>query len=131
MNWRDITIRIFPNPIQLRRSTCNCGKRGFDHASEVFNEEKKKNADFAPTETDLNDWAYRLMSRGQLKEALGIFKLNVTLFPESWNVYDSYGEALFKNGQKDEAIAMYQKSIALNADNKGGKQMLEQILKKP
>jgi CubicO group peptidase (beta-lactamase class C family) len=106
-------------------------KRGFDHASEVFNEEKKKNADFAPTETDLNDWAYRLMSRGQLKEALGIFKLNVTLFPESWNVYDSYGEALFKNGQKDEAIAMYQKSIALNADNKGGKQMLEQILKKP
>ncbi|RRB14262.1 serine hydrolase [Larkinella knui] len=106
-------------------------KRGFDQASAVFEEEKKKNAAFQPTETDLNDWAYRMMSRGQLKEALRIFKLNVALFPESWNVYDSYGEALLKNGQKDEAIAMYRKSIELNADNKGGKQVLERMLKTP
>lgn len=106
-------------------------KRGFDQAQLVFEAEKKKNPVFQPTENDLNDWAYRMMGRGQLNEALGIFKLNVSLFPESWNVYDSYGEALFRNGQKDEAIAMYRKSIALNADNKGGKEMLERILKTP
>ncbi|WP_225309642.1 serine hydrolase domain-containing protein [Larkinella humicola] len=106
-------------------------KRGFDQVSAVFQEEKTKNAAFQPTETDLNDWAYRMMGRGQLNEALAIFKLNVALFPESWNVYDSYGEALFRNGQKDEAIAMYRKSIELNTDNKGGKQMLERILKTP
>ncbi|RRB00907.1 serine hydrolase domain-containing protein [Larkinella rosea] len=106
-------------------------KSGFENAGAVYAEEKKKNPRFQPTETDLNDWAYRMMSRGQLKEALGIFKLNVDLFPESWNVYDSYGEALYKNGQKEDAIVMYKKSIALNADNQGGKQMLERILKTP
>jgi hypothetical protein len=33
--------------------------------------------------------------------------------PVSWNVYDSYGEALLKNGQKEEAIKAYQKSVAM------------------
>ncbi|MFD2936688.1 serine hydrolase [Spirosoma flavum] len=104
-------------------------ERGFDHAIDVANDEKKKNSDFNPSEDDLNDWAYRLMSRGQLKEALGIFNLNVSLFPKSWNVYDSYGEALLKNGQEKEAIAMYRKSIALNPDNQNGKKIVEQISK--
>jgi len=104
-------------------------KRGFDKAIEVANDEKKKNPDFNPSEADLNDWAYRLMSRGRLTEALGIFNLNVSLFPESWNVYDSYGEALLKNGQKEEAIAMYRKSIALNPDNQNGKKIVERMSK--
>ncbi|GAB3318839.1 hypothetical protein GCM10027299_10870 [Larkinella ripae] len=114
------------DPITALRSQLR--QRGFDQAGAVFQEEKTKNPAFQPNEADLNDWAYRMMSRGQIKEALAIFKLNADLYPESWNVYDSYGEALFRNGQKAEAIAMYRKSIALNADNKGGKQMLERLL---
>ncbi len=105
-------------------------KRGFEHSIEVANELKAKNPDVKPTEDDLNDWAYRMMSRGKLKEALGIFKLNVDLFPKSWNVYDSYGEALSKNGQKEEAIVMYRKSVALNAANQNGKKILDELLKK-
>ncbi|WP_338875181.1 serine hydrolase [Spirosoma sp. SC4-14] len=104
-------------------------KRGFDRAIEVVNDEQKKNSDFKPSENDLNDWAYRMMSQGQLNEALGVFKLNVYLYPQRWNVYDSYGEALFRSGQKDAAIAMYKKSIALNPNNQGGKAMLERIQK--
>ncbi|QDK82780.1 serine hydrolase [Spirosoma sp. KCTC 42546] len=102
-------------------------KQGFTNAIDVANELKKKNSSFNPSEDDLNDWAYRLMARRQLQEALGIFKLNVSLYPKSWNVYDSYGEALLKNGQKDEAIAMYKKSIELNPDNQNGKGMLARI----
>lgn len=104
-------------------------QRGFENAIDVVNDEKKRNPAFHPSEDDLNDWAYRMMSRGLLTEAISIFKLNVSLYPNSWNVYDSYGEALLKNGQTAEAIAMYKKSVTLNPDNQGGKKVLERLVK--
>ncbi|WP_332368995.1 serine hydrolase [Spirosoma telluris] len=103
-------------------------KRGFEQAIDVANELKKKDANFQPSENDLNDWAYRMLNGGgNPKEALEIFKLNVSLYPQSWNVYDSYGEALLKNGRREEAIAMYRKSVELNPDNQNGKAMLARI----
>ncbi len=108
--------------IQLRQ-------RGFEKAIPVMLELQKKDPQFKPLEVDLNDWGYRMLSKKQLKEALAILKLNVWLYPQSWNVYDSYGEALLNNGQKEEAAQMYQKSIRLNPNNQHGKQVLAQILK--
>ncbi|MDR6546750.1 tetratricopeptide (TPR) repeat protein [Chryseobacterium rhizosphaerae] len=105
----------------------NLRKTGFTKAIELVDTEKKKNPDFNPNEFELNEWAYRLMAKKQLKEALEIFKLNIHLFPESWNAYDSYGEILLKTEQKDQAIKMYQKSIELNPDNKNGKNILDQL----
>ena len=69
-----------------------------------------------------------MLSNRQNKEALEIFKLNVWLYPDSWNAYDSYGEALANNGQKEEAIKMYKKSVDLNPGNENGKKILERLL---
>ena len=46
-----------------------------------------------------------------------IFKLNVEQYPESDNVYDSYGEALLESGDQALAIENYKKSLALNPAN--------------
>lgn len=105
----------------------NLQKIGFENAIDFVKKEKKLNPDFNPKEFELNNWAYRLMTTNQQKEALGIFKLNVYLFPDSWNVYDSYGEILLKEGDKNKAIEMYKKSLQLNPDNENGKKVLEQI----
>ena len=59
-----------------------------------------------------------------------VFKLNVDAFPQSWNVYDSYGDALMKNGDTEEAIESYQKSIELNPENENAIKMLEEIKSK-
>jgi tetratricopeptide (TPR) repeat protein len=83
---------------------------------------------FRMDENEFNDLGYDLMNNGYLKEALETFKLNATLFPHSWNVYDSYGEALLKSGQNDEAIKMYKKSVELNPGNENGKKVLARIL---
>ncbi|MDF7815996.1 serine hydrolase [Runella sp. MFBS21] len=107
--------------IQLR-------KQGFDQAIAIVKEQKAKGG-IPPSEPDLNDWAYRLLSKGRLTEALPLFHLNVYLYPDSWNVYDSYGEALMKNGQKEEAIRMYKKSLELNSQNEYGKKALEALMK--
>jgi len=105
----------------------NLRKAGFEKAIEIAEKEKKINPQFIPSEFEINEWAYRMMAKNQLKEALEIFKLNVHLFPNSSNAYDSYAEVLLKTGNREEAIKMYKKSIELNPDNKNGKKVLEQI----
>lgn len=88
---------------------------------------RKKDPTFKPDENELNDWAYRVMSSDRTADALALFQLNAHLYPESWNVYDSLGEALLKLGQKEEAIRMYRKSVELNPNNNGGKKVLERL----
>ncbi|MDH6253362.1 CubicO group peptidase (beta-lactamase class C family) [Chryseobacterium sp. H1D6B] len=116
---------IKADPITYLR--INLKKQGFSKAIEVVNLEKKNNPEFNPGESELNDWAYRMMSRNQIKEAYEILKLNVHLFPDSWNVYDSYGDVLLKMGNKNEGIKMYKRSIELNPDNEYGKNILKQL----
>jgi len=100
---------------------------GFENAIDFVKKEQKTNPSFNPNESELNDWAYRMMANKQEKEALEIFKLNMYLFPKSWNVYDSYGEILLKMGDKSKAIEMYRRSIELNPENENGKKILEGI----
>jgi CubicO group peptidase (beta-lactamase class C family) len=72
---------------------------------------------------------YHFPETPKYAEAIETFKLNMELFPDSWNVYDSYGEALLAVGRKEEAINMYQKSVTLNPENEGGKKILKTLLK--
>lgn len=106
--------------IQLR-------EKGFDNIQLIAEKLKMQYPDLVLPETDINDWGYRLLAGGKTKEALALFKLNVVLYPLSWNVYDSCGEALAKEGNREEAIKMYEKSIDLNPDNQNGKKVLERI----
>ena len=62
-----------------------------------------------------------------LKDAIGIFKLNAKYYPESFNVYDSLGEGLIANGEVEEAIKNYKKSLELNPQNDNAKKILEDL----
>lgn len=116
------------DPITFLR--INLQKNGFDQAIDIAKKQLEENPLFKPNEFEINEWAYRMMYRGQDKQALEIFKLNAFLFPDSWNVYDSYGEILLKNGQKNEAVKMYEKSIQLNQKNEHAKKIVNEISKK-
>jgi tetratricopeptide (TPR) repeat protein len=78
-------------------------------------------------EAQLNILGYQLLAEQRTDEAIEIFKLNVSVFPESSNPYDSLGEAYMKAGKTERAFENYQKSILLNPDNENGKQMLEKL----
>ena len=88
-------------------------------------EAKKKNPEYNISEPAINEFAYSLLSAKKTKDALLFFKLNVELYPDSWNVYDGYGEVLLLTGKEKEGIAAYKKSLALNADNENAKAVLE------
>jgi tetratricopeptide (TPR) repeat protein len=81
-------------------------------------------------EIDLNTAGYDLLFSKKVKEAIEVFKLNVKIHPESWNVYDSLGEAYAAAGDKKEAIANYEKSIQLNPNNDSGKATLAKLKQK-
>jgi hypothetical protein len=51
----------------------------------------------------------------------------VEAYPESYNTYDSLGEAYMNNGEKDLAIQNYQKSLQLNPNNRNGIEMLKKL----
>ncbi len=89
--------------------------------------ESKKTTDYKITEADVNDLGYQLLQGDMVKEAIEIFKLNVVEYPNSWNVYDSLGEAYMKNGDKELAIQNYNKSLELNPQNENGKLMLKRL----
>jgi hypothetical protein len=55
-------------------------------------------------------------------------ELNVRLYRESSNAYDSLGEAYMIGGNKELAIKNYEKSVELNPQNDNGFRMLK-ILK--
>lgn len=67
---------------------------------------------------------------GNVDHAIKIFKLNVKNHPQSFNVYDSLGEAYMVNGQIEYAIKNYEKSLELNPDNTNALEILEQLKKK-
>ncbi|NLR78453.1 serine hydrolase [Chitinophaga eiseniae] len=113
------------DPITTLRMQLN--KKGFDQALPVYRELQKARPGFNAPETELNDWAYRMMSSRRLKEATAVFKLVTAIYPDSWNAYDSYGEALLKGGLREEAIKMYQQSIKLNSNNTNGKKILQSL----
>lgn len=75
----------------------------------------------------INSTGYRLMGQNKLADAIRIFQLNVALYPRSWNVYDSLGEAYMNHGEKELAIQNYEKSLELNPQNEKGAATLQKL----
>lgn len=99
-------------------------KNGVTAGRERFRE-LKEDSTYALSENEMNSIGYRLLREGKVKEAIEIFQINVEEFPDSWNVYDSLGEAYLEDRQKDLAIKNYRKSIEMNPENTNGKEMLK------
>jgi len=83
--------------------------------------------DPAIDENRLNSLGYNFLREKKYAEAIAVFKLNVELYPQSWNVYDSLAEAYMMNGDKELAIENYEKSLAINPNNVNGAQMLKKL----
>lgn len=83
--------------------------------------------DPAVDENRLNSLGYRLMAEKRYQGAIAVLKLNVELYPGSWNVYDSLGEAYMLNGDKALAVKNYEKSLELNPKNSNGAKMVQKL----
>jgi len=63
----------------------------------------------------------------RMTTGLAILALNVEENPESWNAYDTLGEAYMTAGKRELAIANSSKPLELNPANTNATQMLERL----
>jgi tetratricopeptide (TPR) repeat protein len=75
----------------------------------------------------LNMFGYELMNNDKLNEAIEVFKLNVKLFPDAANTYDSLAEAYMNAGNNKLAAENYRKVLELQPENTNAKKMLEKL----
>jgi len=103
-------------------------EKGITDAMEAFHRGKQGGpGTYYIDEGEINTLGYRLIGSQRIEEAIEIFKINVEEFPESWNVYDSLGEAYMVQGKNDLAIEYYEKSIELNPNNQNGIDILKSL----
>jgi CubicO group peptidase (beta-lactamase class C family) len=88
---------------------------------------KDKPLNAAVQEARLNDLGYSLLQNRRISEAIAIFKVNVELYPESSNVYDSLGEAFLANGDKELAAINYKKALELDPHNENAANILKKL----
>jgi len=129
--WKtEITAVLGPQEEMIRNDAefiSILNNEGMDKAL-AFYRDKKASHDRVMTENGLNSLAYRFLLGEDLQTAIVLFTLNVEAYPDSWNVYDSLGEAFLAAGNKEKAIENYERSIALNPKNENGKAILEKLL---
>ncbi len=81
-------------------------------------------------EAKMNELGYKfLYFWGNIDHAIKIFQLNVENHPQSFNVYDSLGEAYMVRGDTEYAIKNYEKSLELNSENSNAVEMLKRLRK--
>jgi CubicO group peptidase (beta-lactamase class C family) len=78
-------------------------------------------------EQELNRLGYRLLQTGKVKEAIEIFKLNVEVYPQAFNPYDSLGEAYMVAGERELAVRNYRRSLELNPNNTNAVEALKRL----
>jgi len=79
------------------------------------------------SENELVGLGYRLLATKEITGAIEVFKLSVKAYPQSYNAFDSLGEAYMVNGNKELAIKNYKKPLELNPANSNAVEMLKKL----
>jgi len=72
---------------------------------------KRFGFEIVPPENVINRLGYQLLGDKATEKAVDVFRYNVSLYPESANVYDSLAEALENAGRLEEAVAHYARAV--------------------
>jgi CubicO group peptidase (beta-lactamase class C family) len=102
-------------------------EKGIEDAVKDFNILKGNKTEYIVREEEMNILGYQFLQTGKTIEALEVFRLNTEVFPESFNVWDSYAEAFMTSGDKENAIKYYKKSLEINPESTSGVEALKKL----
>lgn len=80
-------------------------------------------------EHELNSLGYLLLKQGNRKEALQLFRINYSLYPESSNTASSLGEGYLENNEYTKAVTALERSLELNKEPGAVKEILALLYK--
>ena len=103
----------------------------YDKALASFLEIRKQDSTNAIVdEHKFNILGYSFLRKKDYDNAIAVFKMNVALYPNSDNVYDSLADAYLRSGDSLQAFTNYTKALELNSDNERAKRYIESYSKK-
>ncbi len=102
-------------------------EKGLEDSLLVLKDLKAKPDQYYMLHPEIDQFAYRLMLKDKLDEALSIFKVLAELFPDSYLAFDSLGEVCLRKGDKEMAIQSFRKSLELNPRNDNAAQQLKSL----
>ncbi|MFT4738937.1 MAG: putative alpha/beta superfamily hydrolase [Cyclobacteriaceae bacterium] len=119
-----VPIIAFHNGISSIFQGYDISYRDVDHTAQLIDHFKEISErlswEFVPPEALVNRVGYRIL-RSKNKEdqatAISFFSMNTENYADSFNAFDSLGEAYEAVDNIDKAISSYEKSLALNPEN--------------
>jgi pimeloyl-ACP methyl ester carboxylesterase len=116
---------VFPNALERLRRTIE--RDGVAAGIAQFRRMKTEYPAEYLGERVLNTLGYQQLAQQHVTEAIQLFRLNVEMFPDRSNPYDSLGEAYMAAGDRTNALASYRKSYELNPKNTNAAKMIERL----
>ncbi len=75
----------------------------------------------------LNDIGYDYLQNGEVEEALKFFHLNVKLFPEDANLWDSLGEGYYEKRDYKKSLEYYKKALEMDPRMTSAQEMIAKL----
>ena len=117
MTWADRALAIQENFSTLQVKAGLLDQAGQGEEAVALLERALEGAN----ERQVNALGYQFIQRGMTEKAIEVFARNVADHPESWNVWDSLGEAQAAAGETRDAIANYEKALSLAPEAQKGR----------
>ncbi len=110
--WADTAVALAPGFGSYNLKATILDRRGRTAEADSLRQAHLASA----TEAQLNAYGYQLLNQNRNAEGLAVFIRNTQEHPDSWNVWDSLGEAYAALGDKAKAVTNYRKALALTSD---------------
>jgi hypothetical protein len=117
---------FFPLKFSMQDFTDSTGALADKYRNHFANLSQKMSYSIKPDEAEINYMGYDFLNRKLYKTAERLFKLNVDNYPESFNVYDSYGDYFIAIGDQANATIQLKKALAIK-ENEGSRKKLEDL----
>jgi hypothetical protein len=112
LQWADQSVNTQATFTNLRTKAAILEKKGDTQQAEALRAQAMKIA----TEADINQYGYALLAQKKYDEAIAVFRKNIKDYPNSWNCYDSLGEALAAKGDSKASVESYRKALSMTTD---------------
>lgn len=117
---------FFPQKLGMKDFTDSTGALATKYRNHFDNLSQKMGYKIKPDEAEINFIGYDFLGRKIYKTAESLFRLNVDNYPESFNVYDSYGDYFVAIGDMENAIVQYKMALSLK-ENEGSRKKLKEL----
>ena len=126
LRWMDYAPYDDPRRQARLRVTHAFVDLGVEAGAAAFDKEVADDPDLFD-EGRVNSLGYVLLRRDAVDQAIWVFERNTNDYPESSNVWDSYGEGLRAAGRLEDSIDMYRKAAELDPSNTNALRFIEEM----